>query len=268
MSDVHVSLGLDQDGYITNPCSADRIQPDFQPVVNAVSDMLYSDFKNKIHSLYLYGSVAQGKALPEISDLDVSVVFNKPLSALESNRLKEISNEIARKHAVVSKLDIDPGYLEEVIHKREKYRWHFWLKHCCCCIAGEDLSKRFSRLKPSVQIAYELNSDLEAFIETLDVEFSHVSKAKRRQILAKKILRTAYTLIAEKDGSWHTELEHCMRAAMPYYPEYEQDLQLALKISKSVLAEDGQVNQLVERLGSKLIDTLNNAKPFSAAYRE
>ncbi|CCN50456.1 putative Nucleotidyltransferase [Vibrio nigripulchritudo MADA3029] len=268
MFDEQVSLGLDQDGYITNPCSADRIQPDFQPLVNVVSDMLYSDFKNKIHSLYLYGSVAQGKALPEKSDLDVSVVFTEPLSALDRNRLKEISHEIARKHSVISKLDIDPGYLEEVIHKREKYRWHFWLKHCCCCITGEDLSKRFGHMKPSIQIAYELNSDLKAFIETLDVEFSHVSKVKRRQILSKKILRTAYTLIAEKDGSWYTELEHCMRAAMPYYPEYEQDLQLALNISKGVLAEDKQVNRFIERLGSKLIETLNNAKPFSATYRE
>ncbi|WP_240457401.1 hypothetical protein [Vibrio neptunius] len=47
-------------------------------------------------------------------------------------------------------------------------------------------------------------------------------------MLAKKILRSAYTLIAEKDNSWNVEIKWCAKAVLRHYPKESQSVELAL----------------------------------------
>ncbi|MDN5432299.1 MAG: nucleotidyltransferase domain-containing protein, partial [Acinetobacter sp.] len=56
-----------------------RIQKAFEPVLENVINHFSRSFVEDLHSIYVYGSVAQGIAIIGQSDLDLCVVFkNKP----------------------------------------------------------------------------------------------------------------------------------------------------------------------------------------------
>ena len=66
--------GLDADGFVVTGARADRIPAAYRPLVAACVDRLMGDSTLGVSSLYLYGSVATGRAVPGRSDLDLIVV--------------------------------------------------------------------------------------------------------------------------------------------------------------------------------------------------
>ncbi|SEF45255.1 nucleotidyltransferase domain-containing protein [Vibrio hangzhouensis] len=250
--------GLDSDGFIVNRCSATKIQPEFQAVVLATIDALRHAFVGQIHSIYLYGSVGRGSAKAGQSDLDVSVVFKEPVSKSQQMQLNQISKEISGRHDEISKLDLDPGYLKQVLEPEEKYRWQFWLKHCCCCIWGEDLAEKFCRYRPDVRIGYQLNSDLAVFLTQMESRFARLTSEEVGKILGKKLLRTAYLLVAEKDKSWHTSLEQCAEVAIHYFEKESIESALALANGVSATREKGIA--LFNHFGQQLLVKLDEIK--------
>ncbi len=145
--------GLDREGFIQNLYSPKNIAPEFQDVVSTVVDSLLRELPGQIDGIYLYGSVPRGTAIVGRSDLDVSIVLATPVGQREKEVFNLFSDTIPQTYPQVTKLDIDPGSLSEVLQPNEEFHWQFWLKHCCCCIWGNDLSIKFPRYKPSNEIA-------------------------------------------------------------------------------------------------------------------
>lgn len=163
--------GLDKQGFILNAYSPTHIQPEFKTVVDAVAGH---------------------------SDLDISIVLKMPISHTQRAIFQTISAAIATAYPQVSKLDIDPGYLNDILTPQERYHWQFWLKHCCCCIWGNDLSVQFQPYKPSLEIALALNGDLPHFLQQMAPSFADMSEANIAKVLGKKLVRAAYYFVAEK----------------------------------------------------------------------
>ncbi|ELH4233812.1 nucleotidyltransferase domain-containing protein [Vibrio fluvialis] len=260
--------GLDEQGLIHNTCSPDKIQREFLPVVDALLDNLNHAFPGEIHSVYLYGSVARGVAEIGRSDQDISLIFNHQIQASQRERLREISCEFPRRFSQISKLDLDPGCLEEVLHPREKYRWQFWLKHCCCCISGDDVAKTFEALKPSRHIALELNHDLAAFLSFSSEHVAGREVKVQKQVLAKKILRTAYYLNAEHHGSWYTDLAACARVAKLYYPQQTEQIDTAYTLARGGDCSPAAFKVLTSQLGTMLVKQMATMTRYSAQMDE
>ncbi|MEZ9916537.1 nucleotidyltransferase domain-containing protein [Vibrio breoganii] len=245
--------GLDDHGYIVNSCSLDKIQPEFHAVVNAVIDELCLRFPDRIDGIYLYGSVPRGTARAEESDLDVSIVFKDEVTSDDNEALCSISLSLSRLHPEISKLDLDPGSLQDILKPQEKYHWQFWLRHCCCCVWGNDLSRQFPQLKPSLHIARALNGDIDGFVRQMADKFERMSAGEMSRVVGKKLLRSAYYLIAEQDGSWHTDLALCARSASEYYPQHKDELHLAYQLATGHRSSKEQALSLAH----KFKETLN-----------
>ena len=246
------SRGLDKDGFIENLYSPKNIAPEFQEVVTAVIDSLLSDLPNQIDGIYLYGSVPRGSAVVGRSDLDVSIVLNTSIGKKEKRVFQRLSDCIPKAYPQISKLDIDPGFLSEVLQPQERFHWQFWLKHCCCCIWGNDLSIDFPRYKPSREIAQALNGDLSTFLDQMSPAFKTMTDADVAKLIGKKLVRAAYYFVAEKDGSWHTNLSQCTAVAKRYYPEQSDDIELAHQYALGQLTSKVKALQLYERLSKNL----------------
>ncbi|MEZ9654940.1 nucleotidyltransferase domain-containing protein [Vibrio splendidus] len=244
--------GLDREGFIQNLYSPKNIAPEFQDVVSAVVDSLLRELQGQIDGIYLYGSVPRGTAIVGRSDLDVSVVLATPIDQREEEIFNRLSNTIPKAYPQVSKLDIDPGFLWDVLLPQEKYHWHFWLKHCCC-VWGNDLSAGFPRYKPSNEIAQTLNGDLSTFLEQMIPSFESMSDADVTKVIGKKLVRAAYYFVAEKDGSWYTDLSQCVALAKRYYPNLDDDIELAHQYALGNLISKTEAFQLYERLSKKLV---------------
>ena len=69
------------------------IQPVFATVLNEVIHAFQTEFSTELHSLYVYGSVAQGTAIAGKSDLDLCIIFYHPTDDLE-RKISEIQSYI------------------------------------------------------------------------------------------------------------------------------------------------------------------------------
>ncbi|WP_287234826.1 nucleotidyltransferase domain-containing protein [Vibrio sp.] len=247
-----INNGLDEQGYIVNHCSVAYIQPAFRPSVDHVVSCLRDTFAGKIHSLYLYGSVARGTAVEFESDIDLSIVFTKPLDLETERKLQATKLKLEQELTIFSKIDFDPGHLEAILSPNELHHWQFWLKHCCCCVSGDDLSLKFSRLKPNRKIGSALNGDLSSFITQACDELNESNQKYIGRMLAKKILRSAYTLIAEKDNSWHVEIKWCVKAVLRHYSKESQCVELALRMIEGQPYAIEDIQQLANGWGRRV----------------
>ncbi|PTP15587.1 nucleotidyltransferase [Vibrio sp. 10N.286.51.C3] len=250
---LNQTRGLDKDGFIENLYSPKNIAPEFQGVVNAFIDSLLSELPEQIYGIYLYGSVPRGTAIVGRSGLDVSIVLTTPIGPKERRVFKHLSDTIPEAYPQVSKLDIDPGFLRDVLQPTEKYHWHFWLKHCCCCIWGKDLSTELPLYKPSIEIAQALNGDLPTFLEQMSLSFKTMADGDIAKVISKKLVRAAYYFVAEKDGSWYTDLSQCASVAKRYYPKQSDDIELAHQYALGNLISKTEAFELYERLSKKLV---------------
>lgn len=213
-------MAVDDNGYITRLKRKD-IQPAFSDVVADLVRILPCCFPGLIHSLYLYGSVAEGRATAGLSDLDVSLIFNYKPDDRTSARLAAIKNELEINYPVVSKIDFDCGLLHQVLHPENKLSWGYWLRHHCVCVYGEDLSHRFETCKPSKAIAVALNSDFRTVVDALIAQI-HASGDENRKLLlqravARKLIRATSLLRDEQDTDWpETLTEHSDKFILRY----------------------------------------------------
>ena len=68
-------IGIDIDGYIINRTSKDKISYVYQKALDEIIDILRRCIGDKLHSIYLYGSVGRGEAILSSSDIDLSVIL-------------------------------------------------------------------------------------------------------------------------------------------------------------------------------------------------
>ncbi|UTV29956.1 nucleotidyltransferase domain-containing protein [Photobacterium atrarenae] len=244
--------GLDEQGFIQNVYSPEYIQPEFQSVVESVVNELRRRLPNQIDGIYLYGSVPRGNAVLGKSDLDLSLVLKRPIIESDREVFKYISLSLPQSHPEISKLDIDPGCVGEVMQPQEIYHWQFWLKHCCCFIWGNDLSQQFPRQRPSIEIANALNGDLLEFRDQIEGRMEAMHADEVSKVIGKKLLRAAYYFVAEKDGSWYTDLGQCYQVAARYYPHLSDELKMTYELASGYYSSKEDAIQLLEQLSQKL----------------
>lgn len=202
----------------------------------------------QIDGIYLYGSVPRGTAVVGRSDLDISIILNTPITEPIERIFQEISNAVSYNHAEISKIDIDPGYLNIIQNPQELYHWQFWLKHCCCCVWGNDRAVSFVKHKPNLEIAFALNGDLPVFLEQMANSFAKMDDKAVAKILGKKLVRAAYYFIAAKDESWYIDLSQCAQAVKKYYPDQQEDIGLAYLFACGTLTSKADAVELYQRL--------------------
>lgn len=98
------------------------IQPVFATALDEVIHVFQTEFPIELHSLYVYGSVAQGTAIAGKSDLDLCVVFYYPADDLE-RKISEIQSYIMNLYPMFPKIDVDIGYLKDVLDPKNQKRW-------------------------------------------------------------------------------------------------------------------------------------------------
>ncbi|WP_337013821.1 hypothetical protein [Pantoea sp. AS142] len=91
--------------------------------------------------------VIPGTANEKSSDLGLTVInYREPDPVVQIDVIK---SALEKHHPVISKMDIDPGVLEDVMLTANDRRWGYCLKHHCVGVYGEDLRNLFKSFRPS-----------------------------------------------------------------------------------------------------------------------
>lgn len=203
------------------------LQDFIQPIVDNIIKQLIAELP-KLHSLYLYGSAASGTAVLGKSDIDLSVIITEPLTDHQQARLEHIQQTLTAQYSAISKIDFDLGMLNEVLSTAEFYRWGFWLKHCCQCVYGDDLSLRFPLYQPSQQIAVLLNqgypqlvaNDLHKLQETTVA----LTLNQLKNQICKRLIRASHTIRPLEEQRWPYQLEDYLLLFSQWRPHQIKEL--------------------------------------------
>lgn len=204
------ATGVDAQGFITI-LPVHQVQPVFEALIDDVRTTLAQALGERLHSLYLYGSIANGTATPGVSDLDLSLVLQDN-DAQTITRLAALKTVLQDRHTQVTKIDFDIGLYDEVLACENRLSWGYWLKHHCRCILGDDLSRHFEPFRPSRAIALAVNDDFHTVLTHYADRLAH--ETCPRQILclqreaARKLLRATNILRTDDEPGWPLTLEN------------------------------------------------------------
>lgn len=204
------------------------LQQAFIPLLEALTAELPRQFPALIHSIYLYGSVARGEALPGVSDLDITLLLIKPADSGTLQRLEVWRQAFQLEQRIVSKVDFDIGCVDEALAPEHHDSWGFWLKHHCRCLWGEDVSAVFPLFRPDRRIALAVNADvrrvLARYREQLLLAEPSSDERRLKREAARKLIRATNMLRAEESEFWPTTLTDYAEQLLARYPEQQAEM--------------------------------------------
>ncbi len=224
MANLNAGYGLNANGYIVSDVSLEKIDRAFIPCIQESVKSLRELFYQKLHSVYVYGSVARGDAVISKSDLDLIAMFNGNLSSDQLTELKKLAGELSERYrSLVREVGIAVAYYDYTMDPSNYYENAF-LKELCVCVYGEDLGKRFGPYKLTSEISIRFNGDIgKVLARTLnrlrtasDKEWITIA-----QNFSRKLIRTYYSMVMVRSQVWTTRLSEQAEVFITYFPEKE-----------------------------------------------
>jgi predicted nucleotidyltransferase len=219
--------GIDADGFILTPSQA-PFQPPFQSVLAAVGHALPHHLGERLDSIYVYGSIAECRATPGVSDLDLCVLLRQPPDSQDLATLAHVQQQLQRSHPAVSEVDIDIGALPEALAPKQHLRWGYWLKHHCRWLWGPDRTRHLALWRPSRDIARAVNGDFAPVLADYAARLHHAIDAETCRRLqreaARKLIRATSVLRAADEPCWPQTLADHAALLHQRHPEQNGEI--------------------------------------------
>ena len=199
--------GLSAEGWILNDCSADR-SPCWEDPIEAVTMVVRDRLGDFLHSIYLRGSVARGTAVPEVSDLDMLIVYEDEYDAPDWAWSKALAEEIRSRFPFCKGLDLN--FLNRTIlqERRAGAPYRFMLRTQSVCLVGRDLVPTMPQFKPDPTVMFSLSllvADLRNAGQT--------SPGGNKEVccsLMRRVVRSAGEVAMLYDGRFTRDLGLCV----------------------------------------------------------
>ena len=236
-------------------------QKEFEPAIQDLIVHVHSAVPKSIHSIYLYGSVARREAISGRSNLNVTLITTVPLTNKEQTLINTIKIRFQSKYPQITGVTFTIGEVTEVLQLESIFSWGFWLRHCCVCILGDDLSTRFGDFEPSWEIAKNMNMDIQEWLQVytkkISVSTSINVQVEQQKTIAKKLLRSCYSLVMHRDKGWYDHPVLCARKFLEYYPEKQTEIERVVMLLKGRKIPKRSTIALLEEFGGWVVSEFN-----------
>lgn len=234
-----------------NSLSSLVAQPQYADVVQDLLACLKAGLKDNLHSVYIYGSVAQGRAIPGVSNLDVVVVTRQSFSDSRTSLFNSINWRFQKEFPFVRGISIRTALVKQVASLDALFTWGFLLKQCCMNVYGENLAECFGEYIPSWEISKQWNMDIAESAINLRSEIAQATTEDQmlmaQRQMAKKLLRAAYGLVLHKHKKWIDEPKECGLQFLNYFPKRQQTVErLGILLGNRVIPKRSVVGILDE----------------------
>ncbi|MFE5857930.1 nucleotidyltransferase [Streptomyces sp. NPDC056500] len=246
--------GLARDGTIAREGALDRAPTAFTPVVDAARTHIAETFDSaRLHSAYIYGSIPRGTAISGVSDLDLQLALHH--EPTEADRADAKAIEVLLDHAFpqIDGVGILLTSTRALLSDLEHHDAGFFIACLCTPLLGPDLAERLPRYRPTLELARETNGDLALALERWRTRAADAStNADRRtlsRIVARRIVRTGFTLIMPRWGGWTSDLNESAELFGRYYPEHVDQMRTAAAIGRVPSTDPAVLSMLIDDLG-------------------
>ena len=231
-----VFLAMDQQGFIINTTSEEKIKAPWETVVREVKLACLNNLSGKLRSLYVAGSVAHGTAIPGTSDIDMYAIVDGELATLDISWWKKNAQEISTRYPFVSKIDIVFLPYADFLSPHRLSLAKFVLKTQATCIFGEDLAVFIAPYQPGERTLFQVYL-IKKNIARTKIVLAHSKNTKHAQLwsswIMKRILRTGFELVLEKEKKYPAGISTCYLAFAKHYPVQAPDMNCALDYARS-----------------------------------
>lgn len=204
--------GLAPDGTIRTGASAIRIRPEYRPVLDRAIETVIAIEPGA--SVYVYGSVATGRAEPPRSDVDLLTVGLQ--AAVARDVAADLSSRFADRCRAV---EIAPAQPADLVGEHdEAYGGRVFLHHYCVLLAGPERDRATGGFAGDGRAARGFNGDLARHVSRWNAALADADPVELGRRVARKTLLAVAGLVSVHDATWTTDREraaHRWRALRP-----------------------------------------------------
>jgi predicted nucleotidyltransferase len=253
---------LDPEGYIRPEADLGNLQPEYQGLPEAAVGLLAKEFGARLHSAYLYGSVARGNAVPGRSDLDLLAVLAAAPVDQDRARAGRVERALVERFPVLFGAGVGLTHLQEVRSPAQRYGLQVFLRELAVCIYGEDLRPSLPRTKPSAAVAAGFHDDTHAVLararETLRTSTDPEAVRRASRMASRRMVQAAFAVVMAREGVWATVLEEQAAAVGAVFPQWAEAARRAAEQGRRPVADAGVVRELLDSFGRWAEDALAN----------
>ncbi|MEW2143118.1 hypothetical protein AB0869_09910 [Micromonospora vinacea] len=246
--------GLDVEGWIAREGALSRVPAAFTGVVDAARARVAKSFDGgRLHSAYLYGSIPRGTAILGVSDLDLLLALRTEPTEADRAAARRIEQVLDQSFPQIDGVGILLFSTRTLLSELERHDLGFFVACLCTPLLGADLADHLPRYRPTPLLARETNGDLSLALpgwrrQAADATTDHHRRALSR-LVARRIVRTGFTLIMPRWGGWTSDLSESAEAFGPYYPERAGQMRRAAVVGRTPSPVPGVLHELIDDLG-------------------
>ncbi len=253
-------LEVNDQGFLVNPASINKIQPEWRPAVDEILNAYKEKCGDVLHSVYLRGSVAKGAAVPFVSDIDTFAYVNLTKEQIRNGMIdlswiESLQNSLKAKYPFVQGFEI---YIDPLAHAmKDKITL---LQSVCLC--GEDITKEVSEMKVGRELfghMYAFEKDLAGFEEWIKETHTPEEIQEECVWLMKRFLRTGLELTLERAGKYTRDLYPCYKVFAEYYPEKDTMMKEVLRLAINPSNDIESLKSVVKDFGGWMLKEAQKA---------
>ncbi|WP_212998732.1 nucleotidyltransferase domain-containing protein [Winogradskya consettensis] len=228
------------------------VPADFAPVVAAARTRIASTFgPERLHSAYIYGSIPRGTATPGVSDLDLMLALREEPGEKERADARTLEIDLDRYFPQIDGAGILLFSTRTLLSDLERHDLGFFTACLCTPLVGDDLAEQLPAYFPTSLLARETNGDLGLVLPEWRRRLA-VNDPALSRVLARRLIRTGFTLVMPRWGSWTSDLERSTDIFAGYYPDHAGQMRDALRVARNPAGDHTTLLTLIDELGEWL----------------
>jgi hypothetical protein len=255
----------DKSGIIINDCSLASIIAPWDLLVDRIVAAYKEVFHERLHSIYLRGSVARGTAVAGQSDIDAFAIVTDCVSFADHQALLTFETSIWAGCRVATAVEMGYAHLDGILNDGSHDHLRFLLKIQGVCLFGESILSRLPCCRLDHRAIIErlhLEECIRAALESLKVcEPSSINKICRW--IMKKIVRSGFELVMHNEQYFTRDLFPCYQGFARHYPRMECAMKQAAEYSLFPPVDRRVISQVLGNFGAWLIDTIHTINTHS-----
>lgn len=241
-------LEVDEEGYLKNPASLEKIQEKWKPVIDDVVQIYKNHFGEKLHSVYIRGSVAKGEAVDGVSDLDSFAYVDLPKEDIKKGWKNEEKELLKQKYPFVEDVEITVLPLSENGSSMILQS---------ACVYGEKI--KVPPKKPGREMFNHIYY-LEERYGNSEKRLQETDPGQKEKIkgectwLMKDILRAGFELTTERSGRYTRDLYLCYKDFSEYYPDKEPLMRQVLDLALNPVDDKEKILEMKNKIAPFIIE--------------
>lgn len=244
------------------------IVPPWSAAVEEINEAYRSHLGKALHSIYVRGSVARGTAIAGISDIDTFAVITTSRWQVDLSWASTVQRQLDRKYSFQTGVELQFVTEQEALDPRNSTAIGFVIKHLAACTWGVDLADRLSKYRPGsylVEGIHSIEASIKQFRRAAGKPLDAAQTRKLCQWLMKKIVRTGFLLVVERERSFTRDLYPSYVAFSTHYPQQAPSMRTALELSIDPVDDIDELRSFVDDFGAWMVARVLEAYPIRSA---